>query len=105
MEDLRSAEREGPSPIEACQIRKRGKKKIKPLLLGLIRTSTNSILLCMCVCFCVHVLIKQRGSVGLCGAFFSCFHHSLFYEAPKLRDSPNNFNESEDPAVLWEQKR
>lgn len=70
MEDLRSAEREGPSPIEACQIRKRGEKKIKPLLLGLIRTSTNSILLCMCVCFCVHVLIKQRSSVGLCGFFF-----------------------------------
>lgn len=48
MEDLRSAEREGPSPSEACQIR-REKKKIKPLLLGLIRTSTNTAFCCVCV--------------------------------------------------------
>lgn len=43
---------------------------------------------------------KTRG-VALGRAVLSYFHHSsLFYEAPKPRDSPNNFNESEDPAGL-----
>lgn len=69
MEDLRSAEREGPNPSEACQIKREREKKIKTLLLGLIRTSTNTehFVVYVCVCLGVHVLIKQRSSVGLCG--------------------------------------
>lgn len=103
MEDLRSAEREGPSPSEACQIRR---EKIKLLLLGLIRTSTNTehFVVCACRCLCMHVLIKQRSSAGRCVVLGYFHHSSLFYEAPKLRDSPNKFNESEDPLASWEHK-
>lgn len=78
MEDLRSVEREGPSPSEACQIRRGGKKKRNKPLLGLIRTSKNTehFVVYACLCLCVHVLIKQRSSVGLCG--FKLFSSSQF---------------------------
>lgn len=100
MEDLRSAEREGPSPSEACQIRR---EKIKPLLLGLIRTSTNTVFCCVCVSLSLRACTNKTGEYRC--VVLSYFHHSsLFYEAPKLRDFPNNFNESEDPVASWEQK-
>lgn len=72
MEDLRSAKREGPSPSEACQIRRgrEKKKKFKPLLLGLIRTSTNTRAFC-CVCvrlpLCAHTNKTEGAASGLCG--------------------------------------
>ena len=71
MEDLRSAKREGPSPSEACQIRRgREKKNSKPLLLGLIRTSTNTRAFC-CVCvrlpLCARTNKTGGAASGLCG--------------------------------------
>lgn len=55
--------------MKHVKLREREKKKIKTLLLGLIRTSTNTehFVVYVCVCLGVHVLIKQRSSVGLCG--------------------------------------
>lgn len=64
MEDLRSAKREGPSPSEACQIRRgREKKKnsnrcywdsLEP------QQTQERFVVYVCVCLCVRILIKQR---------------------------------------------
>lgn len=65
MEDLRSAEREGPSPSEACQIRR--EKSNRCYWDSLEPQQTQHFVVYVCVCLCVRVLIKQRSSVGLCG--------------------------------------
>lgn len=64
MEDLRSAEQEGPSPSEACQIRG---KKSNHCYWDSLEPQQTQCLLCMCASASVCVLIKQRRSVGLCG--------------------------------------
>lgn len=62
MEDLRSAKREGPSPSEACQIRRGREKKIQNRCYwdSLEPQQTQErFVVYVCVCLCVRVLIKQ----------------------------------------------
>lgn len=111
MEDLRSAEQEGPSPSEACQIRreKEGGKTNHCYWDSLEPQQTQQFVVYThaCVCVCQPLVFEHINETEeLASVVLSCFHHrSLFYNAPKPRLSPNNFNESEDPGVSWERRR